>query len=326
MYLVIADDSGTPLTLAYDYDLDLQYGEDSNSFTLNSYDQEIQIQKFNRIWVDGTSFGGIVTKLCPEETASESSITYKGTTLQGILKSHVIMPPSNATHYSVSGEANEVLAKVIAYVGLDDFFTVSNEDSGINISNYKFYRFIDAYSGLRMMLLNSQAKLKFSCIDNQFQISAVPYDLYGDIESELVYFKVERDFLPVNHLIGLGKGEGTARAISHWYADFLGNLSQKQSLNGEYENALTYTLSSEESDTLSTKTKSKLKEYQDSSEADFSIPDGIDLDVDDQVTFSNAKYNVSATTSVSDVVLKVNKGIASVSYKFGKPDFPEDED
>lgn len=325
MNLVIADESNEPITMVSDFDIDAQYGNDSNEFTLDIYD-EIEVDKFYRWWVDGTSFGGIIKKLCPQQSGDISTVSFKGKTLQGILEAHIITPPSGSSHLSVSGDANEVLRQVIQAVGLSDFFSVPEEDSGIVISSYRFYRFIDAYTGLRMMATSNQARLKFDCVNNQFQISVVNRDLYGDIESEKMDFSVERDYLPINHLIGLGKGEGTSRAISHWYADFLGNLSQKQALFGEYENAKTYALTSEESDSLSTKTKNKLKEYQDASEAKFNLPDAVSLDVDDVVVFSNARYGISAQTSVSSVILKASNGVSEISYEFGQADWPEDEE
>lgn len=324
MQLVVQDDTGKAVASLTDYALDLQYGDGDCDFELHVPNMELK--RFWRIHVDGTPYGGIITRRCPSSTEDGDSIVWKGLTVQGVLKKHVVKPPAGQSHLVVSGEANRAIAQVLDAVGLTGFFKVPDVDSGITVPPFACYRYKDAWTNLRMMLSTCGARLKISCQDGGHEISAVKRDEYGTAPSERVYFELEIDDLPVNHLIGLGKGEGTARAVSEWYADIFGNVSQTQTLFGELENAEPYNLNNEEAATLPGKTAAKLRELQLGSEATLTLPLGVELDVGDRVTFSHAKYNIIATAEVVRIVLKAALGIEDITPKFGIPDFPNDEE
>lgn len=321
MNLVISDPNGNAIEQTDDFDLKLQYGD--------ACDIELSLPKIlephYQVHIDGTAYGGVIDKRCPSHTAKGSSINFKGRSLQGIFARKAIMPPSGKTHYTYQGEANNMLKELVGLFGLEDMFTVSDDNSGINL-DYRFNRFINGWDGIRMALASQDARLKIVCQDRGHELSVVPCRTYGSLDSERVYFSLDCDDLPVNHLIGLGKGEGTARAISHWYADIFGNVSQTQTLFGVWENALVYQLNSEDASTLPSKTKAKLLEHQEGSPAKVSIPDDVQLDIGDKVKISSAKYRINATTQVIGVAFKHKNGIGKTSYEFGVPDFPDEED
>lgn len=325
MQLVIQDEHGQALSSHSNYSLDLQYGDDKCDFVL--YVPGVVLEARQRILVDGTPFGGIIDKKCPSKTIDNGeSIFFKGRTVQGVLGSRIIEPPSGKTHLAFGGDANRVIESVIEYLDLDDYFEVPEYSSGINIPTYKFYRWVDGWKGLRMAMATGGARLSFTCHDGKHKIEAVNRTSYGTIASEQTYFELEMDCLPVNHVIGLGKGQGLGREVCHWYANAFGELSQTQSLFGIYENCCTYNLNSEEGSELSSKTKAKLIDYQQSSEAKLTLPPGVQLDVGDVVPLSISKYNIEAMAEVIEVVLKATPGVAEVNYRFGTPDFPKDEE
>lgn len=325
MQLIVQDEDGTPVSSHSDYSLDLQYGDDECDFVL--YIPNCILQAKQRVLCDGTSFAGVIDRRCPSSTANDGdSITYKGRTPQGVLKKKVIQPDAGNSHLTVSGDANDIIALVISRLGLDEYFAVPDKDSGLYVQSYSFNRYVDGWTGLRMMLATVGGRLQITCHDGLFDIEAVAASRYGDMASEQVYFSMDVDYLPVNHLIGLGKGEGAARAVSHWYADSKGNVSQTQTLFGLDENCEAYNLNSEEDSELASKTKSKLRDYQLSSEADLTLPPSVRLDVGDRVVLSNSKYGITREVEVVQVVLKAYEGIADVSYKFGYPDYPKDEE
>ena len=321
MNLVISDPNGIPLKQTDDFDLDLQYGEKCD-FVLSLPEL---LEPHSLIHIDGTPFGGVVDKRCPSHTSKGSSIKYKGRSFQGVLSRKVIKPPSGKSHYTFRGEANALIDELIKLFKLENVFVASKRNSGINL-NIQFNRYINGWDGLRMALASQGAILNLVCQEGLHELSANPSRLYGNLDSERVYFSLDCDELPVNHLIGLGKGEGTARAVSHWYADLFGNVSQTQTLFGIWENELTYQLNSEEANTLPGKTKSKLLEYQEGSPAQVSIPENVFLDVGDTVRISSAEYRIEAATQVVGVVIKHKHGAGKTSYEFGVPDFPQEED
>lgn len=322
MNLVLADEHGNDYAQTEDFDLNIQYGD------VNDYELTLDtvLAPRSMFYIDGTPYGGIVDQRCPMTTATSETITFKGRSMQGILASKVIMPPAGKTHLVVSGDANEVIAMVLSLVGLDGIFAADPIPSGAVLDGYRFYRFVDAWNGLRMALASVGMRLQMTCQQGLHLLGAVPSTAYGQIDSERVFFELTCDDIPVNHLIGLGKGEGLSRAVSEWYADANGNVSQTQTLFGALENAITYQSTSDDATTLPAKARSKLKEYQNASKAKVTLPEGVELDVGDSVGLSSAKFNITATTQVIGVVAHIYNGDSEESYDFGVPNYPEEED
>lgn len=322
MNLVLADEHGNDYAQTEDFDLNIQYGD------VNDYELTLDevLAPRSRFYIDGTPYGGIVDKRCPMTTATADTIKFKGRSMQGIIASRFIMPPPGKTHLVVSGDANEVIAMVISLVGLDDIFVADPTPSGVILKDYRFYRFVDAWSGLRMALASVGMRLQMTCQQGLHVLRAVPSAVYGQIDSERVFFELTCDDIPVNRLVGLGKGEGLSRAVSEWFADLNGNVSQTQTLFGALENAMTYQSTSDDASTLPAKTRSKLKEYQNASKAKVTLPEGVELDVGDSVGLSSAAFNIMATTQVIGVVAHIYNGDSEESYDFGIPNFPEEED
>lgn len=324
MRIVIADSASRAVGEASNFTLDASHGDDNNEFELSV--PGVSLANRHQWWVDGTPFGGVVDKLNPSVMPSGSSISYSGRTYQGVLASHIISPPAGSAHLVVSGDARDVIVKILAMTELGGVFAPPSINTGIKIANYSFHRYIDAYTGLRMCFASVGARLSLVCHDGGHELSAVEADAYGDVESERVYFSAVRDYRPVNRLIGLGKGEGVERAVSEWFADTAGNVSQSQTLFGMDEVAKTYQLTSEEAPALSAKTKAKLIEYQGQGEMNLSLPAGAALDVGDTVTSSAAEFGISTTTTVTDVVLTVSGGKEKIEYKYGSTEWPDEEE
>ncbi len=322
MNLVIKGPDGRDFMQTNDFTLSLQYGE-VNNFELSLPDA---IEPLSMVYIDGTPYGGMVDKRCPRSGLEGETIVYKGRSMQGVLESQILMPPAGATHFTASGDANEAIATVIERTGLGDVFEAEASPCGIELDNYRFYRFSDAYSGLRMMLMSVGMRLSISCRQGKHVLSAVPCKTFGRIDSEKVFFQLDCEDLPVNCLVGLGKGTGTARAVSVWYANLLGEVSQRQTLFGALENAKTFQSTSDDASTLPAKAKAKLLEYQKKSSAKVTLPEDAELDVGDFIDVSSAKYNILATTQVIGVAIKANRGNVEVSYDFGMPVFPDEED
>lgn len=320
MQLVISDSNGIEVASTDDFTLKYEYGDACNyELSVNA-----DLQAHWRWHIDGTPFAGFLDTPCTDHGASGDTLVFKGRNIQGALQKKIIEPPTGQSSYVFSGDAHTMLSEVIQLLGLEDYLRAPSKPSGVHI-DYRFYRYIDAWNGLRMALASSNARLRITCQQDGHLLEALPRTTYGQLDSEQVYFSLECNHLPVNHLIGLGKGEGTARAVSHWYADLLGNVSQTQSLFGVHENSLVHSASSDEATALSMKTKAKLEEYQQGSDARVSIPDDVMLDVGDIIAISSAKYNLKATTQVCGVVMKVEKGQHQINYEFGMPNYPDEE-
>lgn len=322
--VVIMDAAGKALRQTDDWSVDVAYGADEQRFTISRL-AGAPLSEHMRWQVDGTALAGVVDKVCPSVAEDgSSSVTYKGRTVQGVLAGKVLMPPSGSAHLTATGDLNECIRSAVESCGLDGYLTVPSTASGFEVSGYQYRRFCDAYTGLRMLCASVGARLRFRATGDGIELSAVSATTYGDLPSERVAFDAERDYRPCNHMVGLGKGEGTAREVVHWYADASGNLSQTQTLTGLDEVAQTYDYSG--SDDLSADTKAKLAELQGQGTFDAALPEDAGLDVGDTVTARDAITGVSVEAQVTKVICKVSLGEAVTSYETGEPQWPEDEE
>lgn len=322
MDLVVADAAGKPLFQTDDYSLDLQYGS-KNDFKLSLPET---LDAHWRFQIDGTPYGGILDTPCPTKSAKGSSIAYEGRSLQGVFEKKTIFPPSGQSHLVFKGDANAMLADFLKLQGLEGDFEAEPSPSGLPELNYRFYRYVNGWKGLRMALASVGGRLDVLCRDGLPLVRAVPSREYGRLDSERVYFDLKCETLPCNRLTGLGKGEGVDREVCEWFADLFGNVSKTQTLFGVWENAETYSLNAEEGSSLSAKTKAKLLELQEGSKAEVDVPQDVSLDVGDIVAISSSEHRLEATTQVTDVVVKVANGRMKRSYRFGTPDFPDEEE
>lgn len=322
--IVIMDASGRAIRQTADWSADIAYGADENRFTI-AYLAGPPLSAHMRWQVDGTALAGIVDAVCPSAAEDgSSSVSYKGRTVQGVLAGKVLVPPSGQTHLTATGDLNDCIRQVVQACGLAGYLTVPSSASGFEVAGYRYRRYCDAYTGLRMLCASVGARLRFRATGDGIELSAVSAAAYGDLPSERVAFDAERAYRPCNHMVGLGAGEGTARQVVHWYADASGALSQTQTLTGVAEVAQTYDHSG--SGDLSSDTRAKLAELQGQGTFTAALPDDASLDVGDRVTAYDSTAGIGVEAQVTKVVCKVSLGEASTSYETGEPQWPEDEE
>lgn len=321
--IVVMDPSGHALRQTDDWSADIAYGADENRFTISRIAGP-PLSAHMRWQVDGTALAGIIDTVCPDVAEDGgSSVSYKGRTVQGVLAGKVLMPPSGQTHLTSTGDLNDCIRAVVQTCGLSGYLTVPSTASGFEVDGYRYRRFVDAYTGLRMLCASVGARLRFRATGSGIELSAVSATTYGDLPSERVAFSAERTYRPCNHMVGLGSGEGTARQVVHWYADASGALSQSQTLTGIAEVAQTYDHSG--SSDLSADTRSKLAELQGQGTFDAALPEDAGLDVGDTVTASDSTTGIGVEAQVTKVICKVSLGEAVTSYETGEPQWPEEE-
>lgn len=325
MVIVVLDETGVPVRQTDDWDGSLAYGEDENDFEITRIAGD-PLRRGMRWQVDGTPYAGIVDTVCPSvDDDGATSVSYKGRTVQGVLAAKVVEPPAGSAHRTATGDLNECIAELVELCGLSGYLSVPSAPCGIEVSGYQYRRYINAWDGLRMLCQSAGARPRVACSDGGVSLGAVAADTYGDMPSELVSFSAERTYRPTNHMVGLGEGEGTARLVSHWYADESGNLSQTQTLFGLDEVAETTNLSSE-SDELSAKTRDALSERQGQGTFEADVPEEASLDVGDVVAASDSVTGLSLAAEVTKVTVEVSMGVATVSYETGTPQWPDEED
>lgn len=303
------------------YALDLSYGSDENDFELTLGADEPVLEYGAFSYIEGTEYGGMVGSM--KTSTNGDTITYKGRTWHGILNSKVIEPDTGESHLVVSGDANEVLQRLIARLGLSELFVAVDNLSGINISAYKFNRYCKAYDGIRTMLAKNGAKLKFAWIGRYVYLSAEPIADYTEspVDGDIAPLTVEHHEKKVNHLICLGRGDGVEREVIHLYVDQFGRIGSVQYYTGLDEITDTYENANVESiEELEEGGIDRLTELRNNDKAEIALPEteGLSYDISDIVGATEMKSGVSVSAAVSKKIVKIKNGVVSTEYKTGR--------
>lgn len=302
--------------------LDLEYGGDesdqANTFEVSiDRNSKIRLEDKALVYIEGTEYGGKITGI--GTNTGEDVITYKGMTWHGLLNAHVLGPDSGQDYLVLSGEAHTVIRSLIERMNLQDIFTAPMTSSGINI-NYQV-RYEYGYFAILAMLAASSAKLKMTYDNGMVVLSAEPIADYSDsdeLDTTQIELEIDKDYLPVNHLVCLGEGELKNRIVLHFYADADGNVSTTQSLFGADENTLIYDYTNADSDELSEKGQEKLKELQNCDTVKVDIPEGRVLDIGDLVGAIDPITGIYVATEVTYKTVTISSnGLVSIAYKVG---------
>jgi hypothetical protein len=302
------------------FELDLAFGKDENDFELTvDNDSECCVPN-GLIYVEGTEYGGIIDKL--KVKTQDENIVYCGRTWSGVFASKIIEPDEGQAYLIVSGEANAIIATLIERLGLAELFEASLEDSELELHEYQFERYTDAYSGIVKMLESVSGKMNFKFKNGKVVVSALPIVDYSEDEqfdSDSVEMDIEKTFNFVNHLICLGKGELTERTVIHLYADHNGNISETQTFKGLQERAETYDYSSAESpEALQQKGTGKLKGYVSEGKVDMDFDETTDkYDLGDIIGSKDIKTGISVKEKVTKKIVKINGTEINIEYKVG---------
>lgn len=321
MDLIFMNEIKEDVGVVHDATLDLAFGSDEN-------DYECKIATVNHccregyfLYYEGTEYGGIVDDIYIDTDADE--ITYHGKTWHGILNAKVLEPDAGEDYLVINGEANEMLAFLIARMGLEGLFKASEEASRINIGNYKMNRYIRGYDGIRKMLKASGGKLNMSFREGFVELSAKPivdYSKDEQFDTDQIEFDIKKRYHPLNHVVCLGKGDLAEREVIHVYADAEGNISDTQVFFGVDEVADVYeNANAESSEKLREGGIERIQESWNSSEVnfDFTADDNI-YDIGDIVGAKERLTGIEVNADITKKIVKISKNETTISYKVGE--------
>lgn len=238
MDLIYTDKNRKDIDVLSEYELDEAFGKNENNFSLKISLSEHCMEPGCVIYAENTEYGGIIDTLNPN--TKDSTLTYKGRTWHGILNSKVLEPNTGEDYLILSGEANSVLKEIITRLKLNDVFSVSEEDSGIEIIHYQCSRYPCAYDEIRKMLYEFMGKLTINCQMKTVLLSVSPlYDYSADEEwdANQLDFTIEKNYHPVNHLICLGGGDLKDRHVIHLFTDENGGIQPYSFYDNPYQDA-----------------------------------------------------------------------------------------
>jgi hypothetical protein len=321
MDLIYMNSDLEDLGMLLDYEIDMAFGQDENNFECGIATAAHCCEAGFYLYMEGTEYGGIIDSI--ESNNEQQEVIYSGRTWHGILNSKVIEPDSGQAYLTLSGEANAVIASLLSRLSLTDIFEASTEDSGFVIRNYKMNRYIAGYDGIIKMLASVGARVQIAMHGGKVIVSAVAkkdYTQDEEFDSDLVDFKIRKNYKTVNHLICLGSGELTERMVVHLYADTQGNISQEQTQFGldEYATVFDYPNTESEEELIRSGTE-ELKALWEP--ASLSVDFDADSDayyVGDTVGACDNVTKISVAAVITKKIVTIKNGQTTISYKVGE--------
>ena len=304
-----------------DHNFDLAFGVDENDFECTIPTVNHCCEESYFLYIEGTEYGGIIDKI--KVNSKQEEVTYMGRTWHGILESKIIEPDAEEAYLILSGEANEVLSFLVARMGLDGLFRVSEEDSGITIDSYQMHRYVAGFTGIRKMLKASGAKLHISFSEGMVELSAVPlvdYTQDEQFDTDQMDFVIQKNFHPVNHVICLGKGELTEREVIHVYADASGEISEEQIFFGLDEITAKYDNSNAEStEELKQGGIDIIKESWNSNTVTFDFDaDAFVYDIGDVVGAREIVTGTEVAADITKKIVNIKRETITIQYEVGE--------
>lgn len=323
--LILADQNLRDIMPVMDAEIDIAIGSDEN-------DYEIKIRRDrwdkryaygNIFYVKNTEFGGIIGR--KKINTAEDTISLYGRTWRGKLDKKVIRPPDGQDYRKVSGELNTVLNTLVTEQ-FNDYFVVSQTDTGVSVTNYQFDRYCTLLAGIVKMLKSVGYKLHIEYIQQErgqpgyVELSAVPVVDYSErlelSQDSRLNFVFDETKNGVNHLICLGKGELQERQVIDLYVQEDGSIGTTQYYTGIQEVAETYEDTSSESDELEEKGREKLQELMNSTSFSMDVETlGMEVEIGDIIGGRDYVTGMYAAKPIAKKIYKVSGGKVSLEYE-----------
>ena len=323
--LILADQNLRDIRPVMDADIDIAVGSDENDYEVkirrDRWDERYAYG--NIFYIKNTEFGGIIGR--KKINTAEDTISLYGRTWRGKLDKKVIRPPDGQDYRKVSGELNSVLNTLIMEQ-FNDYFVVSQADTGVTVTNYQFDRYCTLLTGITKMLKSVRHKLHIEYIQQErgqpgyVELSAVPIVDYSEqielSQDSRLNFVFDETKNGVNHLVCLGKGELQDRQVIDLYVGQNGSIGTTQYYTGIQEIAETYEDTSSESDELEEKGREKLQELMNSTSFSMDV-EALDMEVEIGDIIGGRDYvtGMYAAKPIAKKIYKVSGGSASLEYE-----------
>lgn len=321
--LILADQNLKDIAPVMDAEIDIAIGEENDYEVKIPRDEWRSEHTFgNAFYIKDTEYGGVIGEV--DTSTAEDTISLLGRTWRGMLDKKIIRPPTGQDYKRVSGELNAVLGELITEQ-FDDYFVVSQDDTGVSLTNYQFDRYCTLLSGINKMLKSVGYRLKIRYVQQErgqpgyVELSSAPIVDYSEQielsqDSQLNFaFKNCRN--GVNHLICLGKGELQDRKVIDLYVQEDGSIGTEQYYKGVQEIAATYEDTSSETDELEEKGREKLLELMNSTSFSMDVESlNMDVEIGDIIGGRDYLTGLYAKKPIVKKIYRVEDGEPSLEY------------
>ena len=323
--LILADQNLRDIKPVMDADVDFAVGSDENDYEIKiRHDRWDERYAYGNVfYIKNTEFGGIIGR--KKVNTEQDTISLYGWTWRGKLDKKVIRPPAGQDYRKVSGELNSVLNTLVTEQ-FNDYFVVSQADTGVTVTNYQFDRYCTLLAGITKMLKSVRHKLHIEYIQQErgqpgyVELSAVPIVDYSEqielSQDSRLNFVFDETKNGVNHLVCLGKGELQDRQVIDLYVGQSGSIGTTQYYTGVQEVAEVYENTSAETEELEEKGREKLQELMNSTSFSMDV-EALDMEVEIGDVIGGRDYvtGMYAAKPIAKKIYKVSGGSASLEYE-----------
>jgi hypothetical protein len=306
---------------------DFAWGNDENDFSIDVYGTDLP-ERGGLLYAEGSDVGGVVRGF--ESETDNELFSIVGDTWTGVLERHVIGPPSGSDYLTISGEARDCVAQVVALTGLTGLYVVDERRTGISFTHTftgsrdeaesDAGRYMGAWSAIWQMMLNHGLSVSFAWDGAAKKVRMVVgrrADRTSDEEQQAGVSKLgitQKDV--TNHLVCLGQGNLRNRTRVDLYIDAKGNVSKTQTFKGLDELADVYDDSAaEDAAKLEEDGRKKFAEiWKDHEQITDTASKGLQLNLGDLVGGTDERSGISATAIISKRVLSFSDGVPSYTY------------
>lgn len=323
--LILADQNLRDIRPVMGAEIDMAIGSDENDYEIKiRRDQwDKQYAYGNAFYIKNTEFGGIIGR--KKTNTAEDTISLFGRTWRGKLEKKIIRPPAGQDHKKVSGELNAVLNGLITE-HFNDYFVVSQEDTGISVTNYQFDRYCTLLAGITKMLKSVGYRLQIRYVQQErgqpgyVELSAVQIMDYSEqielSQDSRLNFTFDENKNGVNHLICLGKGELQERQVIDLYVQKDGSIGSEAYYTGIQEVAETYEDTSSETDELEEKGREKLQELMNHTTFEMDVEQlNMNVEIGDIIGGRDYDTGMYLAKPIAKKIYRVEGGKTSVEYK-----------
>lgn len=323
--LILADQNLRDIKPVMDADVDFAVGSDENDYEIKiRHDRWDERYAYGNVfYIKNTEFGGIIGR--KKVNTEQDTISLYGRTWRGKLDKKVIRPPAGQDYRKVSGELNSVLNTLITEQ-FNDYFVVSQADTGVTVTNYQFDRYCTLLAGITKMLKSVRHKLHIEYIQQErgqpgyVELSAVPIVDYSEqielSQDSRLNFVFDETKNGVNHLVCLGKGELQDRQVIDLYVGQSGSIGTTQYYTGVQEVAEVYENTSAETEELEEKGREKLQELMNSTAFSMDVESlGMEVEIGDIIGGRDYVTGMYAAKPIAKKIYKVSGGSVSLEYE-----------
>lgn len=321
--LILADQNLKDIAPVMNAEIDIAIGEE------NDYEVKIPRDEWrseytfgNAFYIKDTEYGGAIGEV--DTSTAEDTISLLGRTWRGMLDKKIICPLAGEDYRKVSGELNTVLGDLITE-HFGDYFVVSQDDTGIVVTNYQFDRYCTLLAGINKMLKSVGYRLQIRYIQQErgqpgyVELSSVPIvdyseqiELSQDSQLNFTFKNVKNG---VNHLICLGKGELQERQVIDLYVQADGSIGSEPYYTGIQEITAIYEDTSSETDELEEKGREKLRELMNSTSFSMDVKTlNMDVAIGDIIGGRDYLTGLYAKKPIAKKIYKVEGGKTYLEY------------